>query len=75
LGAGVWTCSPVVLDEKVFVSTEDRVLWVLQAGRQKQVLSRSRLQSMGITPVVNEGVLYFSTQLRLFALNAASALR
>ncbi len=73
LEAGVWTCSPVVADEKLYVSTEDRILWVLQAGRRKQVLSRSRLQSMGITPTIHEGILYFPTQLRLFALSIESA--
>ena len=74
LEAGVWSCSPAVIDGKVYVSTEDRLLWILQAGRQKQVIARSRTQSMGVTPVSHGGRLYFPTQLRLFALNVESAL-
>lgn len=72
LEAGVWSSSPVVIADQVYVSTEDRVLWIFQAGRKKEVLSRCRLQSMGITPVAVDGILYFPTQLRLFALNTTS---
>jgi len=67
LDAGVWCCSPVVADGKVYVSTERRNLWVLKAGREKQVLSCSRVRSEAITPVYEDGVLYLPTQRRLFA--------
>jgi len=75
LDAGVWTASPVVVAGKVYISTERNVLWVLKAARQKQVLSRSRLRSVGITPAVHDGVFYLPTQKRLFALkiNGAAA--
>lgn len=65
---GVWCASALVADGKVFISTEKNVLWVLKAGREKQVLARSRLRSMAITPTVIDGVLYFPTQRNLFAL-------
>jgi len=68
LGAGVWTSSPFVVAGKVYVSTERNGLWVLKAGGEKQVLSRCRLTSVGITPLVQDGVFYFPTQKRLFAL-------
>ncbi len=67
LDAGVWCSSPVVADGKVYTSTERQTLWVLKAGREKQVLSRCRVRSMAITPVFEEGVLYLPTQRRLFA--------
>jgi len=68
LGAGVWCCSPVVADGKVYVGTErQKMLWVLKAGREKQVLSRGRVRSEAITPVYEDGVLYLPTQRRLFA--------
>jgi outer membrane protein assembly factor BamB len=67
LDAGVWCCSPVVAAGKVYVSTERQTLWVLKAGREKQVLSRSRLKSMAITPMLHDRVLYLPTQRRLFA--------
>ncbi|MBN2270375.1 MAG: PQQ-binding-like beta-propeller repeat protein [Sedimentisphaerales bacterium] len=68
LDAGVWTASPVVVNGKVYASTENGVLWVLRAGLEKEVISRSRLRSVGITPVVEDGVFYLPTQNRLFAL-------
>jgi outer membrane protein assembly factor BamB len=68
LEGGVWCASPVVANGKVYVSTEKSILWVLKADREKEVISRSRLRSMGITPVVQDGVFYLPTQKRLFAL-------
>lgn len=72
LGAGMWSTSPVVVEGKVYISTERNVLWVLKAGREKKVLSRSRLKSMAITPTVQDGIFYFPTQRRLFALKIQS---
>jgi outer membrane protein assembly factor BamB len=72
LGAGVWSASPVVVSGKVYISTERNELWVLKADREKQVLSRCRLRSMAITPTVHNGVFYFATQRRLFALKIRS---
>jgi len=68
LEGGVWCASPVVAGGKVYVSTEKSILWVLKAGREKEVISRSRVRSVGITPAIHEGVMYFPTQKRLFAL-------
>jgi outer membrane protein assembly factor BamB len=67
LGSGVWTSSPVIVSGTVFSSTEKQLLWILKAGRQKEVLARSRANSMVITPVYQDGVLYLPTQRRLFA--------
>ncbi len=68
LGAGVWCASPVVANGKVYISTERSRFWVFKAGREKQVLSESRVRSIAITPVVQDGVFYLPTQNRLFAL-------
>jgi outer membrane protein assembly factor BamB len=68
LGAGVWCASPVVVNGKVYISTERMRFWVFRAGREKQVLSESRVRSVAITPVVQDGVFYLPTQNRLFAL-------
>jgi len=72
LGAGVWTSSPEVIDGKIYVSTEKNSLWVMKAGREKQILNQCRLTSVGITPIVQNGVFYFPTQKRLFALKLKS---
>jgi len=67
LDGGVWTSSPLVVDGKVYVSTEKNALWVLKASRSKEVLSESHTRSPGITPVFVDGVMYYPTQKRLFA--------
>lgn len=72
LGAGVWCASPIVAKGKVYISTEDKVLWILKAGKEKEVLSRSRLRSLAITPMAHNGVLYLPTQKRLFAVKNSS---
>jgi outer membrane protein assembly factor BamB len=59
--------SAYVADGKVYVGTENNILWVLKAGREKQLLSRARLRSGSITPVATDGVLYLPTQLTLAA--------
>lgn len=73
LGAGVWCASPVVVDGRVYISTERNRFWVFKAGREKQVLSESRVRSMAITPTVQGGVFYLPTQNRLFALKIMPA--
>jgi outer membrane protein assembly factor BamB len=73
LGAGVWCASPVVVEGKVYISTERMRFWVLKAGRQKQVLAESRVRSMAITPTIRDGIFYLPTQNRLFALKLKPA--
>jgi len=68
LEADIWGASAIVLDGKVYASTERRELWVFQAGREKQLLSRCRLDSVAITPKVQDDVLYLPTQRRLLAI-------
>jgi len=67
LAGGVWCSSATVADGRVYVGTERMAFWVLKAGREKEVLARSRVQSMPITSVVGDGVFYLPTQRRIFA--------
>lgn len=67
LGGGVWCSSATVSDGRVYVGTERMAFWVLKAGREKEVLAKSRVQSMPITTVVNDDTLYLPTQRRIFA--------
>ena len=67
LGGGVWCASATVADGRVFVGTERMAFWVLKAGREKEVFSRGRVQSMAITTAVGEGTFYLPTQRRIFA--------
>ena len=68
LEAKTWCASAFVADGKVYAGTEANVLWVLQAGKEKRVLSKSRLKSMPITPTAVDGVLYLPTQSSLIAI-------
>jgi outer membrane protein assembly factor BamB len=73
LGGGVWFASPVVIGGKVYLPTEKRALWILEAGREKKVLSRSMFRTPAITLMAHDGVLYLPTQARLFAVKRAAA--
>jgi outer membrane protein assembly factor BamB len=75
LGSGVWTSSPVVVDGRILISTEKQLLCVFKAGRTGEVVSRSRVNSMAITPVLWEDILLFPTQRRLFAVRIDSSNR
>lgn len=68
LEADIWGASALVVDDKVYASTERRELWLFQASREKQFLSRCRLDSVAITPKVHDNVLYLPTQRRLLAI-------
>ena len=67
MGAGAWSASSFVADGKVYASTEANTLWVLKAGKEKQVLSSVDLDSMTATLTAADGVLYVPTQKRLTA--------
>jgi outer membrane protein assembly factor BamB len=67
LGAQGWYASAFVADGKVYASTETGTLWVLKAGRQLRVLSKTRLKSNPITLTAADGVLYIPTQHSLLA--------
>ena len=67
LGAKTWCASAFVADGKVYAGTEANTLWVLKAGRELRVLSRTRLKSTPITPTAADGVLYLPMQNRLLA--------
>jgi len=69
--AGTWAASPMVADGKVYISAENNVLWVLKAGKEKEVLLRSRMKSVPITPIVADGTFYLPTQKKLFAFKTA----
>jgi len=62
-----WCASAFVADGKVYVATESNIFWVFKAGKEKQVLSRTRLKTPPITVTASDGVLYIPTQLRLTA--------
>jgi len=68
LNAPAWESSAAVIEDKVYVSTDKKELWVFKTGRQPEVVSKCRLDSVAITLTCQEGVLYLPTQRRLFAI-------
>ena len=74
MGAKTWGASAFVADDKVYVGTEANVFWVLQAGKTLRVLSKTRMQTVPITPIAAAGVLYVPTQNKLTALAAKPGL-
>ena len=73
-GAKLWSHSlegPVnyanarVADGKVYVGTEKGDFWIFRSGRDKSVLSHTRLPSPPITVAVSSGKLYIPQQNRL----------
>ncbi len=72
LGAKGWSASSLVADGKVYASTEANTLWVLKAGKAKEVLSKTRLKSTAATLTAADGVLYIPTQKSLLAIEAKS---
>jgi len=69
LGGHVWG-STLCADGKVYVGTERGTLWILKAGREKQVLSTVSMRSpVYTTPVAVGGVLYVASHRYLYALS------
>ena len=75
MDAGVWTCSAVEVNGIILISTEKRrTLWAFKAGRKKTVVGKCRMKSESITPVFADGVMYFPTQKRIFAMKVDAGL-
>lgn len=68
LQAPMWEASAAVINDKVYVSTKKKELWVFNTGPQAQVLSKCKLDSVAITPTCQGDILYLPTQRRLFAI-------
>lgn len=71
--AAVWG-SPLVVDGKVYLGDEDGDVVVLQAGKEKKVLSEINMgSSVYSTPVPANGTLYIMNRNQLFALSEKAA--
>jgi outer membrane protein assembly factor BamB len=72
LESKVWAASTLVADGKVYAGTDANVLWVLQVGKDRKILSKTRLKAVPTTLTAVEGVLYVPTQRSLMAIPGTS---
>ncbi|NWF86003.1 MAG: PQQ-binding-like beta-propeller repeat protein [Bryobacteraceae bacterium] len=67
-GSG-FSASPVAADGRIYLSSEDGDIFVLQAGRQFKLLSRTPMgEPLMATPALSGGVMYVRGQRHLFAI-------
>lgn len=64
----IWS-STLVADDKIFVGTEKRYLWIMQAGKKKIILNKIRFpHKIYNTPIVANGMMYIATERYLYAI-------
>ena len=70
IGSG-FSASPVVADDKIYLSSEDGEILVLAAGRGfKHLATNSMGDLLMATPALSEGVMYVRTASSLFAVGS-----
>ena len=70
---GVFTASPVAVNGKLYLPTEEGHLYVLQAGPEYRELAVNEMnEPLMATPAVSEGVLFLRTPSRLVAVAKGS---
>lgn len=64
----IWS-STLVADNTVFIGTEDRDLWMLQAGAKLKILNKIRFpHKIYNTPIVANGNMYIATERYLYSI-------
>jgi outer membrane protein assembly factor BamB len=72
-GAGGFSASPVAADGKLYFSSEDGEIFVVQAGSQFSLLAVNSMdETVMATPAIVEGILYFRTRNHLVAIRDLS---
>ena len=69
--SAIWG-SPMVVDGKVFLGTEDNDLWIMQAGREMKEIKKVTFDSsVYTTPTIASGVMYVSDRSTLYAIKVS----
>ncbi|HEX5214660.1 MAG TPA: PQQ-binding-like beta-propeller repeat protein [Vicinamibacterales bacterium] len=73
--AAMWS-STMVMDGKVYLGDEDGDVVVMQAGREKKILSEVNMESsVYSTPVTSNGVMFLMTRNQLWAIQEGAQLK
>ena len=66
--AGSYTASPIAADGKLYFSSEDSGIFVVQAGPKYKLLSENPMDGIVMaTPAISDGLMFIRTQHHLFA--------
>lgn len=66
--APIWS-SPYYVDGKIFMGTDDEVLYVFEHGREKNILAEiDMFGKVRATPIVANGTMYIMTETKLYAI-------
>ena len=69
----ICACSPIIINDRVYVGDEDGEVAVFKLSKQKELVAEiSMNERIYVTPTVSDGVLYQSTYSRLFAIKPGS---
>ena len=72
VGAGVgFSASPIVVDSRIFFSSEDGEVYVVKAGTEFDILAKNVMgETVLASPAFSDDVLYFRTRGRVVAIGA-----
>ncbi len=72
-GASGFTASPVAADDRIYWSSEDGDVYVIQAGAELDELAVNELgETLMATPAISDGVIYFRARRHLIAIGSSS---
>jgi outer membrane protein assembly factor BamB len=74
ISPGTYSASPVVADGKLYVTSEDGITTVLEAGREFKVLAENDLAGYTLSsPAISEGQIFIRTDKYLFCIGERSS--
>ncbi|MEN8120776.1 MAG: PQQ-binding-like beta-propeller repeat protein, partial [Bacteroidota bacterium] len=63
--------SPVASDGKIYLTSRDGFVYIVQAGKDFKLLSKNPLSDpIMITPAITDGIIYFRTMKHLIAISS-----
>jgi outer membrane protein assembly factor BamB len=69
-GTSGYSSSPVAAGGRLYITSEEGVTHVLQAGKELRELARNELGETAMAPAVSDGVLYIRGRAHVYAIGA-----